>query len=122
MLRVQIEALRHECEDRVEKVRKKWERDWAIERGEMGVVVEDGEETGEEEEEDDVIVQHREDADCNMVVDEDYAPTETTDDDKDRQWQWPSRYVPSLHPALKLIPHHPSDLAPYHCGRSSHLT
>ena len=124
-LRARIEALRRECEDRVEKVRKKWEQDWAIERGEMVVVIEEEDETGEEEEEDEMVIQYREDADGDMGVDEDYAPTETsltTDDDEDCQWQWPSRFVPPLHLALKLISRHPSNLAPYHCDRSSHPT
>ena len=41
-LRARIVALRSECEVRVEKVRKKWELDWAIERGEVAVVVDEG--------------------------------------------------------------------------------
>ncbi len=79
-------------------MQRKWERHWAIERGEVAVVVEEEEETGEEEEEEEPMTADREDADGDMVVDEDYALTETsltTDDDKDRQWQWPSRSVPS---------------------------
>jgi len=39
-VRTRIEALRRECEDRVEKMQRKWERDWAIEQGEVAVVVE----------------------------------------------------------------------------------
>ena len=46
-LRAQIEALHCECEVRVNRVRRKWERDWAIERGEVAVVAEEEEETGE---------------------------------------------------------------------------
>jgi hypothetical protein len=90
-LRAGIEALRRECEVRVERVRRKWERDWAIERDEVAVVVEEEEGMGEEEE---MMNTHREDADVDMAVNEDYAPTETsrtTDDDEGRQWQWPSR-------------------------------
>ncbi|KAF8506591.1 hypothetical protein F5888DRAFT_11447 [Russula emetica] len=45
-LRARVVALRQECEVKVEKVRRKWERDWAIEQGEVAVVVEDGEEEG----------------------------------------------------------------------------
>jgi hypothetical protein len=127
MLRARIKALRHECEVRVERVQRKWERDWAIDRGEVVVVVgEDVEPRGEEEEEeeeDEITETDRED-EGDMAVDEDYTPTETsltTGDDEDRQWQWPSRSVPSIHPALKLISHHPSNLAPCHCGHSSHL-
>ncbi len=100
-LRARIEALRRECEVRVEKMQRKWERDGVIERGEVAVVVEEEEETGEEEEEDEAIDSYREDADGNMAVDEDYAPTETsltTDDDEDRQWQWQSRSVPITPP------------------------
>jgi hypothetical protein len=110
-LRARIEALRRECEVRVEKTWRKWERDWAIERGEVAVVVEEEEETGEEEEEEKVMRTNREDADVDMAVDEDYTPTETlltTDDDEDRQWQWPSWSVSSLCLALKLISCHPS--------------
>jgi hypothetical protein len=95
-LRARIEALRRECEVRVEKTRRQWERDWAIERGEVAVVVEEEEETGEEEEEEKVMNTNREDADVDMAVDEDYAPTDTsltTDDDEDCQWQWQSRSV-----------------------------
>jgi hypothetical protein len=105
-------------------MQRKWERDWAIEWGEVAVVVEE-EETGEEEEEEELMNKHREDVDSDMAVDDDYAPTETsltTDNDKDCQWQSPFWSVPSIHPALKLIFHYPSNLAPYHCGRSSHLT
>ena len=42
-LRARIKALRSECEVQVKRVTRKWERAWAIERGEVGVVVEDGE-------------------------------------------------------------------------------
>jgi hypothetical protein len=41
-LRARIVALRSECEVRVEKVRRKWELDWEIERGEVAVVVDEG--------------------------------------------------------------------------------
>jgi len=108
-LRARIEALHRECEVRVEKMRRKWERDWAIERGEVIVVVGEEEETGEGEEEDEMMELYREDVDGDMAVDEDYAPTETsltTDDDEDRQSQWPSRSVPLLCLALNLISRH----------------
>jgi hypothetical protein len=125
-LRARIKALRHECEDRVERVQRKWERDWAIERGEVAVVVgEDVETRGEEEEEEDKITEEDREDEGDMAVDEDYAPTEmslATGDDEDRQWQWPSRSVPLYCIPLKLISHHPSNLAPYHCSHSSHLT
>ncbi len=96
-LRARIEALRRECEVRVEKMRRKWVRDWAIERGEVVVVVEEEEEMGEEEEEN-MMKPYREDADGDMAVDKDYAPMETsltTDDDKDPRWQWSSRSASS---------------------------
>jgi len=97
-LRARIKALRHECEVRVERVQRKWERDWAIERGDVVVVVrKDVETRGEEEEEEDEITEIDREDEGDMAVDEDYAPTETsltTDDDEDRQWQWPSRSVP----------------------------
>ena len=108
-LRARIEALHRECEVRVEKTRRKWERDWATERGEVIVVVGEEEETGEGEEEDEMMGLYREDVDGDMAVDEDYAPTETsltTDDDEDRQSQWPSRSVPLLCLALNLISRH----------------
>jgi hypothetical protein len=41
-LRARIVALRSECEVRVERVRRRWERDWEIERGEVAVVVNEG--------------------------------------------------------------------------------
>jgi hypothetical protein len=62
------------------------------------VVVEKEEETGEEEEEEEPMTADWEDVDSDMAVNEDYTPTETlltTDDDKGRQWQWPSQSVPS---------------------------
>jgi hypothetical protein len=54
-LHARIEALRCECEDRVEKTRRKWEQDWATERGEVAMVVGEDEGTGEEEEEDKIM-------------------------------------------------------------------
>ena len=41
-MRARIVALRRECEVKVERVKRKRGRDWAIERGEVVVVVEDG--------------------------------------------------------------------------------
>jgi len=98
-LRARVVALRQECEVKVEKVRRKWERDWAIEQGEVAVVVEDGEEegmlVGPDEEE------NWEDANLNSKMktgDNDYVPTETssvtTDNDNHQQWQWSFRSTP----------------------------
>jgi hypothetical protein len=67
----------------------------------VGVVVEEEEETGEGEEEDNMMKLHQEDVDIDMVVNEEYVPTETsltTDDDEDCQWQWPSQSVPITSP------------------------
>ena len=36
---VRVVALRRECEIKVERAKRKWERNWAIERGEIAVVV-----------------------------------------------------------------------------------
>ncbi|KAF8502070.1 hypothetical protein F5888DRAFT_1632041 [Russula emetica] len=96
-LRARIVALRRECEVKVEKVRRKWERDWVIEQGEVAVVVEDGEEeallVGRNEDED-----WAPDADSKMEIIKDYVPTETssvtTDNDDHQQWQWSSRSTP----------------------------
>ena len=41
-LRARIVALRHECEERVARVQRKWERAPAIEQGEVVMVEEDG--------------------------------------------------------------------------------
>ncbi len=71
--RARIVALRSECEAEVARARRKWERAWAIERGEVAVVV---------------------DADGEMAVKRNFAPTETslaaTNDDE--QWQQPPRW------------------------------
>ena len=42
-LRARIVALRHECEEQVARVQRKWERAHAIERGKVAMVEEDGE-------------------------------------------------------------------------------
>jgi hypothetical protein len=100
MLRARIEALRCECVVKVEKARRKSERKWASERGEVVVAVDsdgDGDEgnlMGENAESD------REDADGGeMAVDKHYAQRVTTSlttnngDDK-QQWQWSTRSSP----------------------------
>jgi hypothetical protein len=99
-LRARIVALRRECEVKVERARRKWERDWAIERGEVVVVVEEGD-GGERN-----LVGSDSDSDSDrenangemMVVEQNYADMEKSslitnnDDDDDQQlWQWPSR-------------------------------
>jgi hypothetical protein len=78
-----IVALHHECVAKVERVRRKRERDWAIERGEVAVVVEDGdgEEVG--------LDLHLEDTEGGMAVDKNYVSSSlTTSNDED---QWPSQ-------------------------------
>ncbi|KAI0270064.1 hypothetical protein BGY98DRAFT_1179980 [Russula aff. rugulosa BPL654] len=70
----------NECEVRVKRVRRKWELDWAIERGEVAVVVDEGVSSSSSM----VVVgldsnSHWEDADgkMDMAVDQNHAPTET---------------------------------------------
>ena len=83
-LRARIVALRGECEVAVEKARRKWERAWAVERGEVAVVV------GEEKEGLSFLVvgsnsnSNWQDADgemgvgMGMAVDRNYVPAETS--------------------------------------------
>ena len=91
-LRARIVALRRECEVKVERVKRKRGRDWAIERGEVVVVVEDG-----DEEEGDLVGSDSEDADGEMmVIEQNNAHAETTslitnNDDAQQQWQWSHR-------------------------------
>ena len=51
-LRARIVALRHECEERVARVQRKWERARAIKRDEVAMVEDDGEVMGESDSED----------------------------------------------------------------------
>jgi hypothetical protein len=74
-LRARIVALRSECEVRVEKVRRKWELDWEIERGDVAVVVDEGVSSSS------MVVSldsnsNWEDADGEMEMAVDSAPTE----------------------------------------------
>ena len=97
-LRARIVALCRECEVKVEKVRRKWERDWAFERGEVAVVVgEDGEvgnlvgsDSGSGWQD-----AYADGGEMAAVDDKNYTPTETssltTDNDDYQQWQWSSR-------------------------------
>jgi hypothetical protein len=90
-LHARIGALRRECEVKVERARKKSERDWAIKRGEVVVMVE---EDGDGEEGDLVVW---EDADGGeMAVDKHdthkgMSSLTTNDDDDKQQSQWSSR-------------------------------
>jgi hypothetical protein len=106
-LHARIAALRRECEVKVERARRKWERDWAIERGEVGVVVEEGAEEGNLVGSD----SNSEDADADegeMAVDDNnYAPTDpetsltTSNDDDHLQSYWSrseSNFPPTLPP------------------------
>ncbi|KAI0274028.1 hypothetical protein BGY98DRAFT_1188811 [Russula aff. rugulosa BPL654] len=76
-LRARIVALRNECEVRVEKVRKKWELDWEIERGEVAVVVDEGVSSSSMVVSSD-LNSNWEDADGEMEMAVDNAPTETS--------------------------------------------
>ena len=87
-LRSRIVALRREREAEVKKVRRKRERAWAIKRGEVAVVVEDGEEglvgsgsVPEEAHGGDESKRH-------------YLPVETPFNDGYQGWQCPSRSAP----------------------------
>jgi hypothetical protein len=76
-LQARVVALRRECEVKVERAGRKWERDWAIERGEVGVVVEeDGD--GDGGEEGNLVGSDSQDAGGGemAVDDKNYAPTE----------------------------------------------
>ena len=86
-LRARIVALRSECEVQVERVTKEWERAWAIERGEVVVVVEDGEEGSA------VGYSDWEDARGEVAVDEpnEPGPTKTSLTTDDQQSRWPSQ-------------------------------
>jgi hypothetical protein len=84
-LRARIGALREECEVRVARVRREWERRRG--RGEVVVVDSDS----------DSDLDPDPDEGSEMEVENNYAPTETslttdnTDDDEQWQQQWPSR-------------------------------
>jgi hypothetical protein len=110
-LHARIAALRRECEVKVERARRKWARDWAIERGEVGVVVEDGD--GEEGN----LVGSESNSDSQdadegeMAVDTNYAPTETSlttnNDDDHLQSCWSrseSNFPPTLPPLQRTQP------------------
>jgi hypothetical protein len=89
-LRARVVALHRECEVMVERARRESERNWAIERGEIAVVV-DAEDDGDGEGGNLVgsDLDWEEDAEAGMAVDQNYGPSSlTTDNDKD---QWPSR-------------------------------
>jgi hypothetical protein len=99
-LPARIVALRRECNVKVERARRKSEGKWAIERGEVVVVVKDGGDGEEGNLVDSDAESGREDADGGeMVVDKHNAQTVTTslttnnDDDK-QQWQWSFRSSP----------------------------
>ena len=77
-LRARIVVLRSECEVRDERTRKKWELDWAIESGEVAVVVDEGVPSSSS-----MMVgldsnSNWEDADGDMDMAVDNAPTETS--------------------------------------------
>jgi hypothetical protein len=84
-LGTRILALRHECDVQVEKVRRRWERDWAIERGKVAVVVEDGQK----------ILVAGPDTNSEMVNKIEYTHTVisalTTNNDDHQQWRWSSQ-------------------------------
>ena len=95
-LRARIVALRSECEVRVQKVRRKWELDWAIERGEVAVVVDEGVSSSS------MVVssdsnwnRNWEDADGKMDMAVDDAPTETSSS----RWSRSKRNFPPPAPA-----------------------
>ena len=94
-LRARIVALHQECEVKVEKARKKWKRKWAIERGEIAVVV-DPKDIGHGEERNLVgsNLDWEQDAEFGMAVKENYGPSSlTTNND---EGQWPSQTSASL--------------------------
>ena len=87
-LHARIAALRREREAEVERMRRKRERTWAFERGEVLMGVEDGEE-GLVGSDSDPEEAHNEDRKKKH-----YAPAETSSNDDDQRWQCPSRPAP----------------------------
>ena len=90
-LRARIVALQQECEMKVEKARKKWKRNWAIERGEIAVVVAASVKSRDRGERNLVgsDLHREEDTEDGMAVEQNYVPSSwTTNNDED---QWPSR-------------------------------
>ena len=90
-LRARVVALQQECEMKVEKARKKWMRNWAIERGEIAVVVAasvKGRGRGERN----LVgpnLHREEDTEDGMAVEQNYVPSSLPiNNDED---QWPSR-------------------------------
>ena len=97
-LHARIAALRREREAEVERVRRKWERAWGFERGEVLMVVEDGEEglvgSGSDPKEAHGETQNK----------KQYAPAETSSNDDDQRWQCPSRPAPRLSHSKSKFP------------------
>ena len=88
-LRDRIVALRREREAEVEKLKRKRERAWAIERGSVAVVLEDDEEglVGSDS--------NPEDAHSKIIrINKHYTPAETPFNDDEHRWQCPSRPAP----------------------------
>ena len=88
-LRARIVALHQECEVKVDRARRKWERNWAIERGEIAVVVAEHNGHGKEGNLVSSDLDREEDAEAGMAVDQNHGPPSmTTNND---EGQWPSR-------------------------------
>ena len=94
-LRARVVALQQECEMKVEKARKKWMRNWAIERGEIAVVVAASAKCRGRGERNLVgsDMDREKDTEGGMAVDQNYVPSSrTTNND---EGQWPSRTLAS---------------------------
>ena len=106
-LHARIAALRREREAEVERVRRKWERTWAFKRGEVLMVVEDGEEglvgSGSDPKE----------AHDETTINKHYAPAETSSNDDDQRWKCPSLPAPRLS-------HSKSKFPPPSLGKTQH--
>ncbi|KAN0123310.1 hypothetical protein V8E52_002642, partial [Russula decolorans] len=91
-LRARVVALHRECEVMVERARSESERNWAIERGEIAVVVAEDDGDGDEGNLVGSDLDWEEDAEGGMAIEQNYVPTEkstlTTNNDED---QWPSQ-------------------------------
>ncbi|KAN0102451.1 hypothetical protein V8E52_011928, partial [Russula decolorans] len=88
-LRARVVALHRECEVMVERARRESERNWAIERGEIAVVV--AEDDGDGEEGNLVVsdLDWEEDAEGGMALDQNDMPSSLATNNNDGQW--PSR-------------------------------
>ncbi|KAN0118374.1 hypothetical protein V8E52_005350 [Russula decolorans] len=85
-LRARVVALHRECEVMVERARRESERNWAIERGEIAVVVAEEDRDGEEGNLVGPDEDREEDAEGGMAVYQNYVPSSSTTNNDEHQW------------------------------------